>query len=464
MTGSDLKGNNAGNETASVFLLTAGGCLPTFPSMKLSRHWHFRAPFVFFGVLALPAIWEDGPLAGQGIPIVSQPNAAPLNRASSPAIAETTAARQLLATAPQEGILLLRNGQILEGKITRSGDLYYVSLPEGEIRMKATDVEFACHDLEEGYQRKRALMQVGDVHEHLRLAQWCQRHGLLDHAAAELTDARRANPKHPMIEVVGRRLQMALEPVQPEAKTAVAASPSVSFEQLDRMVRGLPPHTVETFSQTIQPLLLNNCTTGGCHGSDSPMKFHLLRGPFGQPASRRLTQRNLNEVLQFVDKEHPELSKLLTAPAQAHGTAKVGIFSGHQTALYRRLVLWTYEVANQPPLQATPSIADVEKSAESVVETSGFEFPATSSPRSSHANQTGNQSTHLQDIPRTAAAQPAVTQQEAVGSAPQAEKRSVKRGAAIQSFVPADPFDAEIFNRQFHGDPPPEAAAESVKR
>ncbi len=32
------------------------------------------------------------------------------------------------------------------------------------------------------------------------------------------------------------------------------------------MIQGLPPGSVETFTDTIQPMLLNHCSTAGCHG------------------------------------------------------------------------------------------------------------------------------------------------------------------------------------------------------
>jgi hypothetical protein len=92
--------------------------------------------------------------------------------------APTTAEEPDLGPVPRAGVLLLRNGQAIEGKIARAGDLYYVALPGGEIRIQVADVELCCRSLEEGYWRKRAAAELGNVHDHLRLAQWCLRHGL----------------------------------------------------------------------------------------------------------------------------------------------------------------------------------------------------------------------------------------------------------------------------------------------
>ena len=50
--------------------------------------------------------------------------------------------------APEPGVLVLRNGQVLAGAITRAGDYYVVSQGEGsELRLSATDVELWCGSL-----------------------------------------------------------------------------------------------------------------------------------------------------------------------------------------------------------------------------------------------------------------------------------------------------------------------------
>lgn len=99
--------------------------------------------------------------------------------------------------APQVGVLLLTNGQIIRGKITRGGDHYYVALDDGEIRLKTADVELFCNTLEDGYQRKRLSMLIGDAGEHLDLAQWCIQHKLFGCAARELTEAASLEPHTP---------------------------------------------------------------------------------------------------------------------------------------------------------------------------------------------------------------------------------------------------------------------------
>jgi len=367
---------------------------------------------------------------------------------------QASAEQPSLAPAPLDGVVLLRNGQVIEGKITRSGDLYYVVLPEGEIRLKAAEVEHCCRNLAEGYLRKRAAVPLDSVEEHLRLAQWCHRHKLFEAAAAELADARRIDAKHPMIDVVQHRLEAAAEPQRPAAPPA-SAEQSLSLEQLDRMVRGLPAGSMENFTQTIQPILLNNCTTGGCHGPLSDTKFRLLRIPSGKPPSRRLTQRNLYEVLQWIDPARPEASALLSVPLQPHGKAKTAIFRDHRVAQYKRLVDWAYEASGtrRPEVAAAAEARSNRAAQAAPEETRGFDFsPGQVGPISNRPPNVGPISNRpatgrFQDPPYQKAVD-GENQASAGGRSP------VKRGAALEPFAPVDPFDPEVFNRRFLGQQP----------
>ncbi len=340
--------------------------------------------------------------------------------------------------SPQNGVVLLRNGQVIEGRVSPAGDYYYVALPSGQLRVKASDVEFVCRDIEEGYRRKRDAIQPEDVLAHLRLAQWCQRHGLLGSAAAELAEAKRADPNHPMITAVQRRLQTALEPAPPAAPTA--GEQAVSFEQLDRMVRAMPPGSVETFTQSIQPMLLNNCAAGGCHGLQAEAKLRLMRVPGGAPASRRLTQRNLSEVLQWVDRDHPDQSPLLTVPLEPHGTAKTATIHDRQSIQYKRLVQWVYEVTRRPEVEVPATVLPQKEPQAMAQPSNGFApVPALSSA-----------------APGESPAGPAKPRgRSAARPQPRREPMVPPAGApappADTPPVPGpDPFDPEVFNRQAH--------------
>jgi hypothetical protein len=206
------------------------------------------------------------------------------------------------------------------------------------------------------------VIQVGNVHDHLELAQWCLRHNLLGAAAVELADAKAADPKNQMVAALQQRLKMAAEPPPPGvAKNAAAAGPT--NEELDRMIRGLPRGAVETFAQSVQPVLLNHCTGSGCHGLQSAMGMKLIRVSGGKSPSRRFTQRNLYSVLHYVDQDDPFKSKLLTAAGGPHGTVQTAIFSEREAAQYKRLVEWVGQIAGREMPVAPATVAPAAPSA-----------------------------------------------------------------------------------------------------
>ncbi|MEE8450944.1 MAG: hypothetical protein V3R99_03485 [Thermoguttaceae bacterium] len=321
-----------------------------------------------------------------------------------------------LQPAAQPGVLLLRNGQVMAGRIARAGDVYCVALPHGEIRVKAINVELCCRDLEEGYWRKRAYLRAGNVDDHLRMAQWCLRHNLLGHAGRELADAMAVDPAHPMLGLLERRLSSANSLPRPASTTARAATetadPAPSSDELDRMVRAMPAGTVKTFAQTVQPLLLNNCTSIGCHGPTSKTQLRLMRSSIRTAPSRRLTQRNLHATLQCIDPKQPMASRLLTTPIGPHGTSKTAVFADRQSVQYGRLVEWVRRVTAGS--QPADDVAVV---------------PA------GNAAPTGDESVSA-----------VVFYQKDPADLPEP---SIKRGAPLPGYVPVDPFDPELFNRRF---------------
>jgi hypothetical protein len=331
---------------------------------------------------------------------------------------------------PERGIIVLRNGQIIEGRITRAEGLYVVELSDGQIRIKAADVDLVCGSVEEGYQRKRAAIPVGNVQYHLELAQWCLRQGLLGPAAAELADAVAADPKHPMIGVMQHRLKTAQEP-PPTAETTRSSASGPSNDDLDRMIRGLPHGAVETFTQSVQPVLMNHCTSSGCHGPQSETGLRLLRAPAGKSASRRVTQRNLYSALQFIDRENPAASQLLSAASGPHGAARYAIFNEHQALQYKRMVDWANQLAHHPTSEAPATVTPSEFGEPPAWFLSG----SGPQPQSQEA--------------RKARPQPAAGQSVAArrgGARPAAKAPGEAAPASFNQ--PADPFDPELFNRR----------------
>lgn len=355
------------------------------------------------------------------------------------------------ASPSYEGIVVLQNGNLLRGTITQAEDRYHVAVDGGRIHVHAGDVLFTCLTLEEAYGEKRARIQPGVARDHLELAQWCQRHGLLEFAAQELVQAKAVEPRHPLIPLVEQRIKVSLCQPEDATRPAQPAELPPSPEELDRLVRGMPAGSVETFTQTIQPVLVNNCAAGRCHGPGTESKYRLLRPSWGKPASRRLTQRNLHSTLEWVDRDDPGVSKLLTAPVESHGSADGAIFKDHQADQYQRIVDWVYQMAGKnPPPRSLPEEAEQPIPGRS---------PAPSSvlPAVHAAPRESGRGGAFQVAPGVVPPNvPLASQRFNPGSIrlgqdawPIPSGTGMAASSAPQQLAPADPFDPEIFNRRF---------------
>lgn len=343
-----------------------------------------------------------------------------------------------VVASPQQGILVLRNGHVLRGQVTAAGDRYFVALSSGEVSVRRDEVECYCKSLDEAYQLKRAAIRADDLDARLRLAEWCVRHDLAALAAKELSYALALAPDDPRIGLLERRLKLARQPRRSPA--AVASTNDIpSVDELDRMARGMPSGAVSMFAGTIQPLLLNTCATGECHGPHSQNSYRLLRAASNRPPSRRLTLRNLANTLEWIDRDDPSASSLLTVTTMPHGSQDAPLFVNDQAIPYQQLAAWIRLVASGE----LESPATVEPESPPLLQRMPTE--RTAAEAAPHAEST-SASTDSETIDTSLER----------GNFRSTSKVSGSGGAAAREPRPsetrsADPFDPEPFNRRFHG-------------
>lgn len=405
-------------------------------------------------------------------------------------------------SALPQSVMVLRSGQVLKGQAALRGDEWVITVPEGEIRLRACEVECCSSSIEEAYMRLRAASGQGSVYDHLRLAQWCIRHNLPQQAEQEIADVAAIEPKHPMLGMLRRRIEYLRSPAAEVTLTSVT-SPEVSGTDLERLVRGLPPGTMESFVRWVQPLVVNNCSSAGCHGAMTESNFRISRFTASEPPSRSVTLRNFHAVLQCVDHDNPAASKLLVVPLRPHGTAKAAVFTDPNAGSYSRMVEWVYRVTNHPypgpkslsriptspispsgqdpwagsaPPGTAPFASDDPSRAPAILPTNrtgalrqtsasgrgtyaGHSATASRSPdvNSTAKRHAGNRS-HSSVEPdsevssslpaRAGETQDGAADASASDSAPR--HTGVQRGARTSNATPAtDPFDPEVFNRRF---------------
>lgn len=250
-----------------------------------------------------------------------------------------------IALGSVTGFLLLKNGETLEGSISRSGDYYLVVTSTTELQVRARDAEAVCRDLEDVFARKASLINVRNVEDHLALAQWAIDRGLFGHAARALTEAYRVDDTHPRCALLERRLKAAMAAPREVAPPPKAAAPSISDAELNDAVRSISAESLHEFTVRVQPLLMNYCATAGCHGPRGNDKFQLQRAYLNERSDPRAVKLNLREVLKLVDRKSPSTSALLTVPISPHGGAKRAVFHAHNAEHYRAMAAWVGRVA-----------------------------------------------------------------------------------------------------------------------
>lgn len=265
--------------------------------------------------------------------------------------------------------LLLHGGHILQGEVSQVEGVYHVKTDTGEIRIAVNRVERIFDTIEDIYRWKRTLIRVGSHSDHIQLAKWCLKFELLDLAQRELVAAELAESGTPMVDYLQRRLT-AKRKAQTETHTKTTREPqllapsptaksfppapspmvqpeaSTTIETLEKVVRSISPRSMAQFSRTIQPILLNNCATGGCHVGTGREKMRLNRNGLTGKAGRRVTQRNLQAAMEWITPNRPDYSPLVTIPLHPHGKRARAMVDGHREE-YRRLVYWVMQVSRE---------------------------------------------------------------------------------------------------------------------
>lgn len=411
------------------------------------------------------------------------------------------------AAALRSQVLLLRDGRTFVGSITPGKDTFRVQVDEGFVQVPAKEVEGVFADMRTAYAERRRRLPPNQAAVHLELSKWCLGHRLLVEAEQELQTATRLEPNLAELDVVRRRLEWttkqrtqqpasevrgesSLQAAAPFFSSAPPAESVPRDADLDRLVRGLSAGVTSDFTTYIQPSLLNRCATAACHAATSDHGPKLVRSNRHGQLPRRVTLRNLEETLAYVDRARPSESLLLKKAAEPHGGSKIAVLDRNHLA-YRQLSQWVRRVsgASVPnlapvvagaavPLMATPQ-GNIRATAEMPLESDNSVSPADKSKR----NPLGAGSRQAPSIPwvrellddEPADAVPVTSKQNEVDELtaeieadmandpfafdpPANRDELLGKPDAASPFIPVDAFDPEIFNRQFSTAIQPEAS------
>lgn len=194
------------------------------------------------------------------------------------------------------------------------------------------------------------------------------------------------------------------------------ATESLSYGDLDRLTRSMPKGAVGFYRKQVEPLLHQACV--GCHQSESAKgdsAFEIFQGHNGL-INRRMSQKNLYQVLNLADQARPEHSQLLRYATSVHGNQSRPSFQW-QDAKLNVLKQWLIMISENPflPLEQFAPDRDQPRPPQSATPKAAVDDRSTAKRL-------------LSNIP-----------------ASQSEANDAAEAAAGQ----ADPFDADVFNRKF---------------
>ena len=368
----------------------------------------------------------------------------------------------------QGNFLLLKNGQVVEGKVTLEDGQYWVVKKSGSrIAFKKSKVDSLSRSKQDVYWAKYAQLSASDIQGHIGLMRWCLKQDLIEEAGNQidilqlldvspslllqlnkklvsLIDARREralkklsnsaaqNPKVDKPTEVVDPIDNKVRPVNYESslvKREKAAIEKAKHQQLlDSTTKGLPDHAVVMFKRKIEPLLIRSCYTAKCHdGGSDVLNFRAIAKNESIP--KRMSQENLLQILRLSNFDQPMESKLLTAAGLPHAGLSKPILK-LESQQFLNLRAWLISISSKPlhfhplPSNFLDSDLTVKTKPEMTSEPVGTSKPVKASGMETFA-----------PIPKPDRAD----ESEDVPDVPHNQEATQRN----------DPFDPEVFNRKY---------------
>ncbi len=310
----------------------------------------------FFGYAATRSAYSGDPVPPSG------PSAAPASPATP-------------------SVLLLTNGRLIQGPITRDEDNYVISQNGGEIRFHKSQVEDVFGSLVDVYKYKLDQIPVNDPDEHMKLAKWCLAQNLPNEARTELktvlavspgsNDAKmmlvslnaseaRANARprvDPGLVQTGGEMPQSIDnrPAEIDVNVLREANKRLGPVGLP-VIFDLPPaiavKRAQHFTQFVHPVLQVSCAK--CHNEKYEGDFQLV-----EVKNKRkdmtwdVIRANLDATLKLIDPANPSKSELLSISLIPHGSGanRKPIFRGSNDPRFQIFAAWANSLRTTKPSQ-----------------------------------------------------------------------------------------------------------------
>lgn len=357
----------------------------------------------------------------------------------------------------------MSSGRVLTGFASRNAGGWLLEQSNGRVQVPIDQVKFVADSMVDAYRKQRDSVIEPTPATHLALAQWCISYRLHNEARDELKKCLNLDPDHAAARKLLHRLDEMLDPVARKASSVDRAPARTADGFLVPDVEslgGLSVDAATTFTQRIQPLLVNKCGNASCHGTTTPREsssgFHLTPVRSSSGAHRLHTERNLAEIMRYVDLQEPSQSQLLSIPQGTHGGA-AGIFNGTTgNTQIKMLRAWIKTVAAEKQAEEAemadrPSLLARKRGATaalgSVAADMNDEQVPVKASRPARAFPGETVETPRPEVPTVAG------RGNRSESATAPSRKPVVEAEPPRTLPADDAFDPDIFNQRFHSAP-----------
>ena len=150
-------------------------------------------------------------------------------------------------------LVVLKNGHILEGRLTKEIDNYSLKTTQGSrLVLPASDIDFVCQTLSEAYWQRNARIKASDLDGHKELYYWCLKYQLLNEAQNQIDILSLMPIKASELEYIHRQLTIAIEQSNPKSEQVEVKTPPTQLATNSPLPAN--PETKVPFFRSLPPL------------------------------------------------------------------------------------------------------------------------------------------------------------------------------------------------------------------
>lgn len=374
-----------------------------------------------------------------------------------------------------QSCVLLRNGNVLFGAAAKIGGTICITRQDGaQINLHADQVEVIGGSIQELYHHRLKHRFEGDLKRIQSDVRWCLENGLVREAAADVLRARSLDPSDPhtvqLLRQIAARIkhdagsqdsagqESDVEPIRQVSHESIAPMPSPREDAAEMRPASesqaslLPDNSIYAFTAKIQPILMNRCVSCHANVDSNDREFQIHSSLRSKWAPKDVAMQNLEAVMQFVDFDDPQSSRIRVRASDGHGGRRYS-FGTPGSSMMVALDQWLWQLAETADLTPWESALGAESSEDSLRPSAAPELSRLDQTESEPwqagvtASSSETVSVGIPDLPApiesgSSESEPAWPTQQKNSSG----ELRMRRMPKVEN-----PFDPEIFNRRFHG-------------